>query len=273
MFLLLSLSLLPVDNKEKDSRIIHSLDKGLRLLELIEKETYPVTLNTLWKKLGWDKSTILRMCSTLERRGYLHKNPATKEYSLGFKIYGLYESINKNIDVQRMAQPYLEKIAGETGESTHLAFMFERSVVFIDKIVGKNEPAVNVQIGGREPFYCTSLGKSFLSTMSEEEIENLLDLPLRQYTPNSIITMETLYKELEKVRDLGYAVDDEEYIAGVRCVAAPIVNQAGKAVAAIGISAAKLRLPVSDIDLVGKRICSYAREISKFLGHKTPDSW
>lgn len=262
------LSLLPVENQKKDPRIIHSLDKGLLLLELIEQETYPVTLNTLWKKLGWDKSTILRMCSTLEKRGYLHKNPVTKEYSLGFKIYGLYESINRNIDVQRMAKPYLEKIAGETGESSHLAFIFERSVVFIDKVVGKTAPAVNVQIGGREPFHCTSLGKSFLSSMNNREIEDLLDAPLKQYTRHSILDLESLYLDLEKARERGYAVDDEEYIEGVRCVAAPIVNQAGTAVAAIGISAMKTRLPLSGIEPVGKLISAYALEISKYLGHK-----
>jgi DNA-binding IclR family transcriptional regulator len=259
-----------VSATKKDTSIIHSLDKGLRLLEIIEKETYPVTLNILWKKLGWDKSTILRMCNTLERRGYLHKNRATKEYSLGSKIYGLYESINKNIDVQRLAKPYLQRIADETGESTHLAFVFERSVVFIDKVIGKLEPAVNVQIGGREPFHCTSLGKSFLSEFKKNEIESLLELPLKKYTPNSILTLEELMREIETVKEKGYATDNEEYIEGVRCVASPILNQAGKPVAAIGISAMKERLPLGNIDSVGEQICSCAREISRHLGYRFP---
>ncbi|MEW5814282.1 MAG: IclR family transcriptional regulator [Spirochaetota bacterium] len=251
----------------KDTRIIHSLDKGLLLLEIIEQETYPVTLNTLWQKLKWDKATILRMCNTLERRGYIRRDPSTKRYSLGLKIFGLYESIKKNIDVQRMARPYLERIEKKTGESAHMAFVFEKSVVFIDKVVGRTTPPVNVQVGGREPLHCTALGQAYLAFTNETELENLLENPLKKYTRNTIETTEELYRRLQKVREQGYAVDDEEYIEGVRCVAAPILNQSGYSIAAIGISAPKRRLSFRLIREYGEYIVEAALEISKWLGY------
>ncbi len=256
-----------LNKKQKDTRIIQSLDKGLLLLEIIEHETYPVTLNTLWKKLGWDKATILRMCNTLERRDYIRRDPSTKQYSLGLKIFGLYESIIKHIDVQKMAKPYLERIERETRESTHLAFLFEKSVVFIDKVIGGAPNPVNVQIGGREPLHCTALGKAFLAFTPDEDRKNLLDGPLKKYTANSIETIERFQKELDTVREQGYSVDNEEYISGVRCVAAPVMNQSGQPVAAIGISAPKERLPSSLVVKYGKYISQAALEISAWLGY------
>jgi len=252
---------------KKDTRIIHSLDKGLLLLEVIERETYPITLNSLWRKLQWDKATILRMCTTLERRGYIRRDPSTRCYSLGWRIFGLYQSIIKNIDVQRMTKPYLEQLEKKTRESAHLAFIFEKSVVFIDKVVGSLEPPVNVQIGGRAPLHCTSLGKVYLAFAVEEELDKLLESPLKKYTENTINTIEQLSGVLKKIRAQGYAIDNGEYIPGVRCVAAPILNQTGRPIAAIGISAPKGRLSLNHCREYGNHIKDVTLKISKLLGY------
>ncbi len=252
---------------KKDTRIIHSLDKGLVLLEVIERETYPITLNSLWRKLQWDKATILRMCTTLERRDYIRRDPSTRCYSLGWRIFGLYESIIKNIDLQRMTKPYLEQLEKKTGESAHMAFIFEKSVVFIDKVVGSLNPPVNVQIGGRAPLHCTSLGKVYLSFAAEEELDKLLESPLKKYTENTIDTKEQLSRVLIKIREQGYAIDNEEYIPGVRCVAAPILNQTGHPIAAISISAPKNRLSLSRCREYGEYIRDATLKISKLLGY------
>lgn len=251
---------------DKNTQIIHSLDKGLVLLETIEQETYPITLHALWKKLGWDKATILRMCNTLERRGYIRKDPSTKQYSLGLKIFGLYESILKHIDVQQMAKQYLERISQETGESAHLAFFIEKSAVFIDKVVGSKDPPINVQIGGREPLHCTAMGKAFLAFSEIPDLGQQLEIPLKKYTPQSIDSPEELEQELEKIKSRSYAVDNEEYIAGVRCIAAPIFNHTGVPVAAIGISAPKERIPDTRIERYGTIISTTAAELSEKLG-------
>jgi DNA-binding IclR family transcriptional regulator len=252
---------------KKDPGIIQSLDKGLQLLEIIENETYPVTLHTLWLKLGWDKATIFRMCSTLEKRGYIRKDPASKEYSLGLKIFGLYESIMNNMDVQKISKQFLVNLARKTGESAHLGLVFEKSIVFIDKVVGKTSPPVNVQIGGREPMHCTALGKAFLSALHLEETEELLQLPFEKHTPNSLISIEALVAELETVAERGYAIDNEEYIEGVRCVAAPIISRSGNPAAAIGISAPVSRFPEYKTSSYGQLVQETAGEISRILGH------
>jgi DNA-binding IclR family transcriptional regulator len=251
---------------ERDTRIIQSLDKGLHLLEIIEQETYPVSLNTLWKRLGWDKATILRMCRTLERRGYLHRDPDTKRYSLGLKIFGLYQSITSNMDVQKTAHPYLEEIERETGESTHLGFVFEKSVVFVDKVMGRYYSPVNVQIGGREPLHCIALGKAFLAHLEEGVRDRYIEEPLKKYTSATIDSLPALREELRRTRERGYSLDNEEYMAGVRCVAAPILNREKKPVAAIGISVPRERLSDELAATYGRFIRDRAREVSRWLG-------
>jgi DNA-binding IclR family transcriptional regulator len=262
------------ERDKKSTKIIHALDKGLTLLELIENETYPVTLHTLWKKLGWDKATILRMCNTLENRGYLRRDPNTKQYSLGFKIFGLYESIVKNIDIPRVVNPYLKQLSGETGESAHLAFIFEKSVVFMDKVLGLNDSPINVQIGGREPLHCTALGKAFLAfTLPEEDreagIEEYIEMPLPRYTRNTIVRIADLARDLEKIRERGFAVDNEEYIEGVRCIASPLLDNTGKPTAVIGLSAPSERVPPLREKEYGLKLKKHAKEISRYLfGHE-----
>lgn len=256
--------------QQRDTQIIRSLEKGLILLETIEQETYPVTLHTLWKKLGWDKASILRMCNTLERRGYIQKDPATRQYSLGRKIFGLYDSIIKHIDIQQLAGRFLQQISTETGESAHLAFFIEKSAVFVDKVLGSIDPPINVQIGGREPLHCTAMGKSFLAYNDKETIRQLLDEPLKKFTSCTIDSLERLERELSEVRARSYAIDNEEYIDGVRCIAAPILNHTGHPAAAIGISAPIERLPVEKIGPLGEYIKGRAMELSAQLGYTTP---
>ena len=259
-----------MEPKRKDPAIIQSLDKGLQLLETIENETYPVTLHTLWLKLGWDKSTIFRLCATLEKRGYIRKDPVSKEYSLGLKIFGLYESIMNNMDVQKISKQYLVRLSRETGESAHLGLVFEKSIVFIDKVLGKTSPPVNVQIGGREPMHCTALGKAFLSALPREEAEQLIQPPLEKHTQNSITGIAALAQELETIAGRGYAVDNEEYIEGVRCTAAPIISRSGAPAAAIGISAPADRFPAYKTDSYGILVQKAAGEISRVLGYSGP---
>jgi IclR family transcriptional regulator, KDG regulon repressor len=151
------------EKKAKNPHIIQSLDKGLYLLEVIEQMGKPVTLGDLWTKMQWDKATLHRLLATLEGRGYLLRDKSTKQYRLGLKIYGLYNSLKRNMDLQGITRPYLTELSQVTGESAHLAVVVEKSVVFIDRVTSSETLSVNTQIGAREPLYCTALGRAFLA--------------------------------------------------------------------------------------------------------------
>src|SRR5512136_750261 len=220
----------------KDSRIIHSLDKGLFLLEVVQEAERPLALHDLWLKLRWDKATVHRLLVTLERRGYLLRDPATRQYTLGLKIAGLYASLTRNFDLQKLTRPHLERIARETTETAHLAIPVGGDIVFIDRVGSRESLSVTTRIGAREPMYCTALGKAILAYVDATEVKDIVQPPLKRYTRRTATTLTELRRILRLVAGNGYAVDDGEYVDGIRCVAAPILNDLGCPIAALGIS-------------------------------------
>ena len=213
--------------EKKDTSIIYSLDKGLFLLETIEQAAQPISLQELWQTLKWDKSTIYRLLVTLEKRGYIHRDPKERKYSLGLKIYALYDSLIRKLDVQQITKSHLALLARRTGQTAHLAVAVGSCIVFIDRAVGSEILSVNTQIGAMEPLHCTALGKAYLAYVEPEKLEELLAGPLVKYTPRTIVSRRGLQKEMAAIRDRGYAVDDEEYNDGILCIASPILNAHG----------------------------------------------
>jgi DNA-binding IclR family transcriptional regulator len=250
----------------RDTRIIQSLDKGLFVLELIEQAGQPIGLNELKLKLGWDKATVHRILATLERRGYLLRNPQTKKFSLGLKVYGLYDSLMRNFDIHETTRPFLVKVAEQTGEFTHLAVAIGKEIVFIDRIASTEVLSVNTQIGAREPLFCTALGRAVLAFVPQAEIENYLPRPFARYTSRTITSRAALKTALEEVREKGFAVDNEEYIDRVRCVAAPVFNHAHAPIAAIGISGPVSRITPQKAEQFGSLIREAAIQISECAG-------
>jgi IclR family KDG regulon transcriptional repressor len=253
--------------KRSSGGLIKSLDKGLQLLEVVGQAGSPVTLGQLWAKLHWDKATIFRLLRTLEGRGYISRNSEHKTYSLGMKIHGLYDSLIRELDVHQITRPFLQKLVDKTGQTAHLAVVVEKSMVFIDKVVGSETLAVNTQVGAREPMHCTALGKAALAFVDESELSRHLETPLYKFTPKTIVTLHDLQAELARVRKRGYAVDDEEYVAGVRCIASPILNQYGQPVAVLGISGSKARITFREPNEYGELVRQFAYDVSRRLGY------
>jgi DNA-binding IclR family transcriptional regulator len=252
---------------EKKYNIIHSLDKGLYLLEMLEQAGSPMTLQQLWLKLKWDKATIYRLLCTLEKRGYVFRNPSSPEYSLGLKIYALYDSLIRNLDLQQITKPFLVSLVRHTKQAAHLAVPVGKSVVFIDRMSGSDILSVNTQIGSTEPLHCTALGKAYLAFLPIEEAEELLAGPLARFTPRTMTAKNRIREELLKIKARGYAVDNEEYIDGIRCIAAPILNQHGSPIALVGISGPQNRVSLTDVKNFGDMLKKLALEISKKFGH------
>lgn len=252
--------------EKKDNSIIYSLDKGLFLLETIEQAAQPISLQELWQTLKWDKSTIYRLLMTLEKRGYIHRDPKERKYSLGMKIYALYDSLIRKLDVQQITKSHLVLLARRTGQTAHLAVAVGGCIVFIDRAVGSETLSVNTQIGAMEPLHCTALGKAYLAYVEPEKLEELLPGPLEKYTPRTIVSSRGLQKEMAAIRGRGYAVDDEEYNDGILCIASPILNAHGLPVALLGVSGPKSRISEARVGEYGRMIRKHAMEISNTFG-------
>lgn len=252
---------------ENKRAIIQSLDKGLFLLEIIEQGAHPYTLQELWRELKWDKATIYRLLSTLEARGYVRRHPESRRYSLGIKIYALYDSLVRHMDLQQTIRPYLAALVRQTGQTAHLAVPAGSRIVFIDRAVGSDILSVNTQIGAAEPLYCTALGKAYLAFCEPRQRDELISGSLRRFTPKTLVSRSKLVEECERTLRRGYAVDDEEYIEGIRCLAAPVLNAQAVPVALLGISGAKDRILGKTIREYGETIRKVSLEISAAFGY------
>ncbi len=220
-----------------------TLDKSLQILDLLSKNPQGLSLLEMSNMIGFPKSSIHHILSTFLPYEYVAQNAETKKYSLGFKFLSLGRVILDSIDVRKIANKYLFELHdecrerhGESKEAIHLAIMRNGKVIYIDKIESQQGLSLATYIGYRTDPHAAAGGKVLLSELSPKEILNIYQgRSLKPYGKNTITSIDDLFKELEKIRKQGYAIDNEEYYEGVRCVAAPI-RAGGKIVAALSIT-------------------------------------
>lgn len=213
-----------------------SLDKSLQVMDLLSKNPQGLSLLELSAVLDFPKSTIHHILDTLLPYDYVAKDPETRKYSLGFKFLEIGRRILDNIDIRRIARKYLRELHDECNETVHLAILRNGRVIYIDKIDTPGGLSLATYIGFTTDPHAAAGGKVLLSELSSKEIVNIYqDKPLRVYGKNTITDLDQLLEELRRVGNQGYAIDDEEYYEGVRCVAAPI-RAGGEIVAALSIT-------------------------------------
>jgi len=250
-----------------DTKIIHSLDKGLEVLELVASDGEEVGLSDLTKRLKWDKSTVFRLLTTLIRRGYIEQDPNTKRYRLGFKILHLERQLFQGLDLPRLSRALLTRLANATGEAAHLAALHRNQVIIIAQRESPERIAVNAHVGTIEPLHCTALGKAILMQMSDEALERAAGaIEYTAYTGRTLTAPQALIDNIRKVRSLGYAMDDEEFTPEVRCVATPAVIPSARQLYAIGISGPSSRLVPARIPMIAEQVMSAAEDFTRLFG-------
>lgn len=252
--------------KGKNRQLVNSLNRGLIILEkMMDEESIGIT--EMGKYLNINKSSAYRLLSTLEDRGYVEQNPVTSKYKLGFTFTLFAEKVQDNLEIRKIAKPFLKELIDRTKECAHLCILFQSMALLIDQEKSPEIFSVNTRIGISEPVYCSSVGKALLGFLPEDEQERLInDLELKPYTVKTITNIETLRYELKKILEKGYAIDDEEIYPGVRCIAAPILNHKGKVLASVGISGPISRIRIENMDEYIKVITDVAKRISQKLG-------
>ena len=233
----------------------------------------PVSLRELTDELGIDRSSVFRLANTLKRRGFLAQAPGGKDYVLGFAIRRLAERVSWDNVLVQVAREHVAKLAGDTGETAHLAIRNGREALCIDHQLTDRPVGVSVRTGRAEPLHCTALGKALLLDCQLDQLTAIYGAePLPEATSRAVSSLEGLAEECRRARRNGYGVDDEECHARVRCVAAPIRDGAGEIIAAIGVSAPADRLPKSQFKAVAKRVAAAAQAISAKVGGSTGNS-
>jgi len=216
-------------------------------------------------------STTHRIIRALVKMNYLAQDEDNKKYKIGMKLFSLAGQIMQNNTLGAMARPYLMELSDQVGETVHFCVIENFKTYLIERVVSKKNLTHTSNLGFKDDPHLSSFGKVLLANMELNKIDEYIEKAnFVKLTENTIIDKDTLRKELEKVREQGYAVDHEEIEEGLFCIAAPIFNSEGKVAAAMSVSGPAFRV-AAEFDRNLQSVQEAAKKISKAIGWKLLD--
>ncbi len=250
-----------------DSSLALTLSKGLRVLELFDERHREWTLDQLAAASGLPRATAHRMARTLADHRYLTLDSATNRYHLGpAMLTGLYLSAGFS-ELVRVARPYLESLAQETGESVTLAVEVDGVAVGVEMIDTARPFQRKMALGTIIGDLANSSGKIIYAHKPAEELERILAAPHTQYTPFTITDPQELALELERIREEGVAYDIQERDLGLCAVTAGVRDQAGTLIASISVVTPTGRFGAEERKRYAEAVRSTCASLSAFLGY------
>jgi DNA-binding IclR family transcriptional regulator len=255
--------------QKEDRYRIRALDRAIDILSVLA-DGKPRTLAELSEDITLSSSTTYRLITTLAFHNYIERDEQTGKYTLGFACLELAQSYQINNRIRKVALPELEALRDQTAETIHLAILDHMEVVYLEKLHGLHAIGLmSSYIGGRALAYCTGLGKVLLAYSDLDRVRTYFErVEFRRYTDTTIDSLDKLMRHLELVHRQGYAWDEGEHEPDVRCVAAPIFDLSGRAVAAISIAGPATRMEQSETKAeLTSRVLQAASAISEKLGY------
>jgi IclR family transcriptional regulator, KDG regulon repressor len=253
-------------NSENEYRVT-SLEKALSIVELILDQNRALSITEISQKLRMGKGTVHRILSTLKARKFIQQDSKTKMYGLGVRTLEIGMAPKREKFLCKAMAPFLTDLQETCRETVNVAVWEYNEIRYIHRLESEEMLRISMSAGARFPGYCAATGKIFLSYFSDEDIRQIYGRKnaLKKYTDRTINSVDALIREIEKVRVNKVAIDDEETLVGVYCVAAPILSSKGECVAAISISAPKNRVTSKKSKTFLKLVSETARKISNLL--------
>ena len=260
---------IPSETEQKPYFLLSSTKKVFTILEILCEE-HEKSISELAKRLNLQRSNVHRILATLSHLGYLEQNPDTRNYSASLKIFELGNAVINRKGLLSVAHPFLEKLAKQFRETANLGYLNKREVIYLDKVESTESLRMDTKVGFRVPAYCTAIGKILLAYLSEAKLKDYLKgHNILQLTTNTINSSEKLKKSLKQIKEQGYAIDDEEFYEGVRCISSPIIDHTGKVIASVSIAGPSVRMNNDKLAQIKKSLLGVTDEISKKLGYRT----
>ncbi len=251
---------------------VKSAARVLDLVEAVAAHEAGLTFPALLQLSRIPKSSLHALLGVLTARGWLDLDEATRLYTLGVKVWENGQAYRKGRDLVREARPVMESIAGAINETVQLAQLDGTENVYLAKVDSTHPLRLQSEVGARLSAHATGLGKAMLACLGDDEVRRRLGRnALPRMTPHTIVTADALIEELQRVRFWGFAVDDQEYTPGLFCVAVPIRDQRGDAVAAVSVSVPLLRLEMKTLATALARLAAGSLEIARRLGGNGDD--
>jgi DNA-binding IclR family transcriptional regulator len=244
----------------------NAVTNALDVLDLLGRAEQGLRLKDIATQLELPESTTHRLLASLMSRGYVEQRAEHGTYLLGWKVVVLANALGRDARLVQMMRPYLERLVHELGHTINLAVISNEQVMYLDCQTPKRSLALYVAPGLTLPVHATSLGKTMLAYQSAPERDRLLArLTLAPLTPNTITSRDALIDALDSIRRNGFALDRGELRPDVSCVAAPLLDSEGIALAAISVTAPNSNLPANWDTTFPPVMVALAREASSEL--------
>ena len=245
---------------------VATIARALKAIELLAaREMTPTELARVFEV---DRGTAARLLSTLEGTGYVERVDGNGRFRISAtKVVALYGQIEHRFELVELATPILARLRDATNETANVSVLVDDHMMYV--ALQRSNAAVGAANapGRRVAIHCSAIGKAYAAHLrAERALEILARAGMEAYTPRTIVTQAAFVAHLERVRTLGYAIDDEETEFGMRCVAAPVRNYTGSVVATIGISGPTTRIALERIQQQVEPVLAAASELSTALG-------
>ncbi|MCL2322206.1 MAG: IclR family transcriptional regulator [Oscillospiraceae bacterium] len=252
----------------KKNSHVQSVEKALMIMDMLANSKNEISLTEISKKLGWPKSTIHGLISTLRDFGYVDQSSLTGYYKLGIRLFELGNLVAKNWDVREIARPYMYKINHILGETVQLATEDNGEVLYLDKLESNQILRIVSEIGARLPIHCSGLGKVLLAYMPLKDAKRIISSKgMKAMTNRTITNWDDLEKELIKIKKNGYAIDDREIMDSLKCVAVPIFNSENVVKFSISVSGINTSITGEHLKHAIELLVESAKDISRSLGY------
>lgn len=251
---------------------VQALDRGLILLVALAKAG-KITLTELAQKVEMPPSSVHRLLSTLQKHEFAEFDKSTQDWMVGVETFRIGNTFVQRTNLIEAAHTTMQNLMQETGETANLAIAGSGNIVFVNQIETNHPIRAFFPPGTRSHMHASGIGKALLADFPRAEVEKIFaEKGLPTFTEKTLITNEAMFADLDKIKQRGWSLDDEERYSGMRCVAATIYNSLGEPVAGISVSGPTARFSDQQIEELGPRVRQSALEVTRLIGGETPDN-
>jgi IclR family transcriptional regulator, acetate operon repressor len=246
---------------------VQCVDRALALLEELAQDDRGLRLTELARRTGLSPSTVHRLLTTLEERRFVQFSQVDNAWHVGLQAFAVGSAFSRERNFVAPAVPFLRRLRDQTRETANLGVVEAGEVVLVSQLPSREIARAISPVGGRTPVTASGMGKAVLSSYSRSSVHALVEQHgMRPFTRSTLRSIAALEGQLDEARRRGYAVDDEEFVPGLRCVAAPVYNDSAEVVCAISVSGVTMRMTSERVSALGNLVARTARELTATLG-------
>jgi IclR family acetate operon transcriptional repressor len=251
---------------------VQVLDRALNMLGIVSARDGAL-LTDIADAAGMATSTTHRLLTSLASHGMVTADPETGLWTIGVKAFEIGNGFLRHRKLSTISRPFLTRLMEESGETANLAIEDAGDVVFVSQVESHAPMRAFFRPGRRGPMHASGIGKAILAARPDQEVASLLGRrKLERFTDKTLDTQPALRADLEAIRARGWSIDDEEHTVGMRCIAAPVFNEHGEAVAGLSVSGPAVRLPYERVEELGPKIRAAADALTAASGGRRPES-